>query len=203
MLQILAWPAVVLVLGAGFILVFRTPIMAILNRTKKVSKGGLETFEPPQLPAPEQPDALAEFMGTYDNPLLREQEASIVAELKTRGLTSPDAAQKALVRSLAGVQILLHFERIQGLIFLSQLTVLTYLNSRPDGSTMAEVRPFFDAARQQFPDLFAKDTVERWLGFLESALFIENRRGTLHLTQAGREFLKWRIETGQAGPYYG
>ena len=198
-----AWPAVVLILGGSFFLLFKTPIAGLLGRTKKVGKIGLETFEPPQLPAPEKPDALAEFMGTYDNPLLREQEASILAELKTRGLTSPDVAQKALVRSLAGTQILLHFERLQGLIWLSQVNLLTYLNSRPDGATMSEVQPFFEAARQQFPDFYTKYTPEQWVRFLETAFFIERRKETLYLTTAGREFLKWRIEDNRSGPYYG
>src|SRR5438128_2534522 len=124
MIATLVWPLVVVVLGFGFMVLFRKPISTLLDRTKRVSRSGLETFEAPQLPAPaEKPDPLKEFMSTYDNQLLLENEAVIVADLKGRGLTDPAAAQKALVRSLAGTQILLLFERVQQLIWASQVAL--------------------------------------------------------------------------------
>ena len=110
-MEYLAWPIAVILLGFGFMIIFRNAVSSLLSRTKKVSKGGLETFEAPQLPAPEEkPDALAEFLGNYDNPLLIEQEAKIEADLEEAGLTEPTAAHRALVRSLAGLQIAFVFQ---------------------------------------------------------------------------------------------
>jgi len=203
-LESFAWPIVVTVLGFGFMLLFRRPVAALVERTKKVGKSGLETFESPQLPAPaDKPDALAEFMGTYDNPLLREQEAAITADLKTRGLTEPSAAQKALIRSLAGTQILLLFERVQSLIWASQIALLTYLNSRPAGATLAEVRPFYDDAVQKFPPFYQGYSFDSWVTFLQSWMLLERQGDSVALSKAGREFLKWRIEAGRAGPFHG
>jgi hypothetical protein len=199
-----AWPAAALLLGFGFLLIFRRPISSILDRTRKVGKGGLETFDSPQLPAPAQkPDPLAEFMGTYDNPLLREQEDAILMDLKERGFADTAAAQKVLVRSLAGTQILLHFENISASIWASQISLLTHLNSRPAGATLGEVRPFYDNARKQYPAAYQNYQFEPWLAFMESFNLIERRKGVIFLSKVGREFLKWRIEAGRAGPFFG
>jgi len=185
-------------------LLFRRPIGALLDRTKKVGKGGLEAFESAQLPAPaEKPDPLAEFMGTFDNPLLREQEASILADLKARSLTDASAAQKALIRSLAGTQILLLFERLQGFIWASQIALLTYLNSRPTGAPLTEIRPFYDNAKQNYPAIYHDYSFDAWVAFLQSWMLIERKDDSVALSKVGREFLKWRIEVGRAGPFHG
>jgi hypothetical protein len=203
-LETVAWPGVVVVLGFGFMLLFRRPITAVLERTRRVGKGGLETFESPQLPAPtDKPDPLAEFMGSFDNPLLREQEAVILADIKARWLADPYVAQKALVRSLAGTQILLLFERIQSLIWASQVALLTYLNSRPTAAPLNEVRRFYDDAAQKYPDLYHGYSFDSWVTFLASWMLIERHGEFVSLSKAGREFLKWRIEIGRAGPFHG
>ena len=203
MLDALAWPVTVVVLGFGFMLVFRSPIAALLGRTKRVSKSGLETFEVPQLPATtEKSDPLAEFLGSYDNQLLKEQEAAITADLKQRGLSDPQNAQRALIRSLAGTQILLAFEKIQAGIWASQVSLLTRLHS--SGPTkVSEVRVFYDAAALQYPELYQRYSFDNWLAYLRSYSLIEVDADNIKLTRAGLEFLKWRLEDGRAGPFHG
>jgi len=204
MVEHLAWPAAVVVLGLVGMFAFRGPLARLLDRTRKVGKSGLETLEAPQLPAPAaKPDALAEFLATFDNPVLRAQEADIEADIQKRGLTDPAAARKALIRSLAGTQILLLFERVQGIIWASQVGALTYLNSRNGFVPVNEVQPFFTDARARFPDLYRTYTFEDWLRFLQSSLLVEIRGDTVAISLAGREFLKWRIEVGRAGPFHG
>ena len=200
----LAWPGAIVVLGFGFFLIFRRPIERLVDRTKEVGKKGLRTFETPQLPAPEEkPDPLAEFLGTYDNRLLRIQENSILEDIKKRGLDDPTAAQKALVRTLAGTQIQLHFERVSSSIWASQINLLGHLNSKADGAALAEVRTFYDTARQQFPPYYENYSFEGWLGFIESFHLVERRGEAVLLSDAGREFLKWRIDMRRTGPLFG
>ena len=43
--EVLAWPLVVLIIGLVAIFVFRGQIAALIGRTRKVGEGGLETFE--------------------------------------------------------------------------------------------------------------------------------------------------------------
>jgi hypothetical protein len=199
-----AWPVTVILLGFGFMIIFRKPIAALVDRTKRVGKSGLETFESPQLPAPsDKPNPLAEFLGTYDNPLLRHSESLIEAELKQRGLTDPAPARKALLRSLAGSQILLHFEQIQGLIWASQLTALGYLNSRAGPVGVADLQSFYDDARERYPALYHSYNFEQWIGFLKSWMLVDKVDAGFSITMVGREFLKWRVDSGKAGPFYG
>jgi hypothetical protein len=203
-IEAIVWPAAVVILGFGFMVMYRTPIRALLDRTKHVGRTGLETFEPPQLPAaPEKPDPLAEFLGTYDNPLLKQQEVVITADLTQRGLNDPQAAQRALVRSLAGTQILLAFEKIQGGIWASQVTLLTYLNSRTAPINLAEARTFYDAAAKQYPEMYEHYPFENWVGYLTSYTLVELQGDRVAISRVGREFLKWRLEEGKAGPFYG
>jgi hypothetical protein len=204
MIEALGWPAAVLVLGFGFMIIFRDPIGALLGRTKSLTRSGLETFDAPQLPAPAaKPDALSEFMGTYDNPLLREQEANIQEDLRRRGLTESSAAQKALIRSLAGTQILLLFEKVQAVIYASQIDALTYLNSRPGPVPAAEIEPFYAAASQRYTEAYAGYTFPKWLAFLQSWLLVTIIGDQVNLASVGREFLKWRMQEGRAGPFHG
>ena len=44
-LAVLAWPVVVLVVALVALSLFRGPLGALIGRTKKVGKGGIETFE--------------------------------------------------------------------------------------------------------------------------------------------------------------
>lgn len=204
MLDTFAWPAAFLILGVVFMLIFRRDIKSLLSRTRKVGREGLETFDSPQLPASrERPDPLQEFLGSYDNPLLRENERHIEDELRQRNLTDPDAARTALLRSLAGTQILLHFERAQGVIWASQISALTYLNSQIDPVSPDQLRPFYNNASENYPAMYANYGFEDWLRFLRTSLLVEDNEGGLAISMVGREFLKWRIEAGRAAPFHG
>lgn len=199
-----AWPATIALLGIFFMLVFRTQIGSLLDRTRRVGKAGLETFDSPRPPtASEKPDPLQEFLGTYDNQLLRYNEGMIEAELKQRNLTEPAAAYKALLRSLAGTQILVHFERVQALIWASQLSALTYLNSRTDRVPTQELRTFYDDASQRHAVLFQNYGFDQWCAFMKSWQLIDETDAGFAITMVGREFLKWRLDVGRAGPFYG
>ena len=95
--DLITWPSVVLALGVLFIIVFRRPIADLLGRTRKVGKGGLETYDNAQLPAPTDTRTEVEkFLRTYDNPLLLEQEGSIRMDLKNRKLDAPADSQQVL-----------------------------------------------------------------------------------------------------------
>jgi hypothetical protein len=197
-----AWPGVVVVLSIFFMVMFRAPLIRFIDRAKKVTRGGVETGEPQaQLPAAAEKAAIAQFMATYDNALLREQEATIRDDLKQRGLTAPDAIEQALVRSLAGTYIQLHFEKVQSLIWASQVAALTWLNSRHLESE-DELEKFYQGGKSRDPDFYNNYALHDWLGFMMNANFLRQDGARYGITVAGREFLKWRIDTGRAGPFF-
>lgn len=194
----------VVALGTTFFFVFRQQISGILQRTKRIGKGGLETSVPSQqIEEDKDNDPLSEFLSTFDNPLVKDQEARILSDLDSRGLTDQRAAQRALVRSLASAQIRLHFEQVIRLIWGSQIAALTYLGTRFAAVPAEEVKPLYDRGAQQFPDLFENYPFEGWLNFLLGKHLISKEDGNIILTLVGREFLKWRIEIQEAGPFHG
>jgi hypothetical protein len=203
-LDAFAWPIAFVLVALVFMGMFKSPISALLNRTKKVGKSGLETHDHAQLLAPaEDRSALADYMGQWDNPLLKEQEAEILKDLEDRGLGDPEAARTVLVRTLAGTQLRLLFENIQTSIFASQIALLIHLNGLPEGLEISGARVFFEGAASDFPTLYEGRTFEDWAGFLGSFNLVTTEHQRVGISRVGREFLKWRLEDGRLGPTYG
>jgi hypothetical protein len=201
--SVLAWPAVVLIIALVAIFAFRTEVGALIGRTRKVGKGGLETFEsqPPQ-PTDEK-KGVDEFFRTFDNPLLVQSEELILQDLKTRKIEAPVDREKALVRALASTNLILHFERVYGTIWASQFAVLRFLNPRDDGAELSDLEPFYEAAKTQYPAWYENYTFDRWLSYLQSFNLILKNDSKVSITVAGQEFLKYLVALGKAGPYYG
>lgn len=201
----ITWPAALVVVAFGFMLIFRNELAGFISRAKKINKEGIEAYDKPQAESSEgEEDALEEYMESYDNPFLQEQEDRIEEDLENEGLEDPTTARSALVRELAATQIVLFFERVEKNIFASQINAMRHLNSRPDGTEgIDEMRKFFEQARNDYPDLYSNYAFEQWLNFMGERNLVEVGDDVIGLTVRGREYLKWRIESGQAGPHYG
>lgn len=200
---VLAWPVVVLIIALFCIVLFRGELGVLISRTKKVSKGGIETFEsqPPQ-PMEEKKGA-DEFFRSFDNPLLLENEKSIFDDLKARHIDSAADREKTLVRALAAHQIVLHFERASGSLWASQLACLRYLNSREQGVEKAEIVQFYETGKAQYPGWYANYSLEQWLNYLRTFNLLGDRGSVVFITVAGREFLKYLVASGRSEPLYG
>jgi len=198
------WPGVTLLLGGLALIIFRAQIRLLLNRTKKLSPGGLETYDTQQKGTSTDTKAeVDKFMSSYDNPVLLEQEAAIRTDLTNRNLIGSPENEKVLVRALAATQIVLHFERAYQSIWASQIMILIYLNSQSEGANNNEVKKYYDGARERFPDMYKTYTFENYMAFLESFLLVTRTGDKWNITKGGREFLKFMIDTGKSGPIYG
>ena len=207
-MEFLAWPGVVLILGLTVILVFKSHFGKFLDRTKRIGKDGIQAYDDApqqQLTAttPTTPDALVKFLEGYHNPLLLEVETSIDDDLKERGLTNLTDINKALRKSLAGANVVLQFEKTDRVIWKSQIAALNYLNTRAGTPTKeSELQGFFFAATVDYPKLYENRSFQQWLGFLGAHFLLREEEG-IFITVRGREFLKWRVEEGRGGPYFG
>lgn len=203
LVAVVAWPGVVLLLGLVALLLFRSPIAALIGRTRKVGKAGLETFEgQPTQPTVER-KGVDEYFKTFENPLLLEQEGRIVTDLKDRGIDAATDREKALVRTLASTQLVLGFEIVYGLIWASQVAALRFMNPRNQGTRPDDLLPFYEAGRAAYPSVYEHYSVDQWLGFLRASNLILERDSHVYITILGREFLKYIITMGKTGPYYG
>lgn len=199
----LAWPAVVLIVALVAIFVFRSQLGALIQRTKRVGRTGLETYETqPSQPADEK-KAIDDFFRTFDNPLLLEAEQHILNDLKERKLESTSDREKALVRSLASVNIIFHFERVHSAIWASQLALLRFLNSREGGADVTDLVGFYEMGKKENPVWYENYPFDRWIGFLQSFNLVTKQNSCFFISVAGREFLKYLVAAGKSGPLYG
>lgn len=192
------------ILGALGMFLFRPQIRDLLSRTKKVGKGGLETYEQSQVPAQrETSEGMQGFLKAFDNPLLTEQEQVIDADIQQRGLQTAEEIKRALVRSLAGTQIILHFEQVFTQVWASQISLLNFLNLQSAPVDLGVAEGFYEQGEKGFPALYEHYTFEQYLMFLTSNNMIVLDNEQIAISVAGREFLKYLLDTGKAGPYHG
>jgi hypothetical protein len=148
-------------------------------------------------------ESVAEFLRSFDNPMLLEGEQRILADLRQRRIEAPADREKALIRSLAATSTLLHFERIHKTIWAGQLTCLRALNTRIDGLAPEEIRPLYETAKAEYPGLYENYPFEAWMGFLERHGLLRHQNARAFITVEGREFLKFLVADGRYGPTHG
>lgn len=198
-----AWPVAVLIIVLFALVFFRKELSSLLNRTKELGAGGLKAYDnPPPQPADEKKSA-DEFFRSFENPLLLEAEGLILKDLNDRRIEAPQEREKTLIRALASSNLVLHFERLHGTIWLSQLATLRYLNQRDTGAERAELYHFYETAKASYASWYENYSFDQWLGFLQSFNLICSNDSRLFITVAGREFLKYLAASGKSDPYYG
>ncbi len=201
-MDIFVWPGVVLILGLVFMFLFKKPLSTFIDRTESVGKDGVRTRkDAPQ--EVQKADALAAFLETYHSPMLLEVEGNIEAEIAQRHLTAPEDVRRALVKSLAGSLILLNFERLHRIIFGSQAAALILVNGTVGPTPVSDVEALYTEAVGKFPKVYEGRSFEEWLEFLTGQALLLREGDGLEITVKGREYLKWRIDMGRSGPYYG
>ena len=105
----LAWPAVVLLLGGGFLVGFRRQIARFLDRTHGVSVGNVDVQALPQQRV-DKGSVAAEILRAPASQLLAQQEQSIRESLEQLGVTDPAERENLLVRDLAQAKLRGSFE---------------------------------------------------------------------------------------------
>lgn len=186
------------ILGIAFFLVFRHAIAALIGRIRSITKSGIST-DPSQKAGTAERDPRAEaeaLMRALDSALIREVEEGIKKELGDRNLLGAEAVP-VLIRYLAGMQIAIGFEESYRLIWGSQLNLLTYLNSQPDGQPTEAMRLFYTLASSQYPEAYEGYSFEAWLGFVRDHLLLREDGGRLRITVRGREFLAYLTRMGR------
>jgi len=198
------WAIVVLVLCLVFMFRFGRQIAALIDRTRKVGKGGLETYDIAQPQADTRNiDPIAAFNESFANPLLLKAEDAIRRDLEQRQLSCADDANPVLVRILAANQILNGFLRISQAIFASQLDYLMFLSGYQAPVPSESAQQFFSAACERFPLLAESSNLDAWLSFLQSWNLVTVIDNKCEISLIGREYLKWRVDESVLRPFVG
>lgn len=196
----MTWPVVGLILGLAALLIFRQPLTRLLDRTRRIGKGGLEAEgQPRELQQPSGPSASEELRRLFDNALLVRREEQIRSELQRLAFTDFNERETFLIRVLAAASIVQSFEQIYATIWGSQLGALQFLNSAGSaGVAPALLRPWYDQAAAIFPAAYGSYTFEQWLGFLRSQALVLDTTTGIAISLEGREFLKYLLHQGYA-----
>ena len=199
-LETLRWPGVVLVVSVVAILVFRRNLAAFIDRTRRISRDGLEAAPAVQEPPPEPsaapnptqrwPDTLE---GAPTNPLVLR-----VVERFREGVETVQGEERENVLFVrwASAAIEAHFERVYSALYFSQYKALTFLNSIPQSVSRDQMRTFYAAAVAANPSLYAGYSFDRWLDFLVGSLLVEAIDDSVTLTLDGQEFLVFIVRRG-------
>ncbi|MBB1091642.1 hypothetical protein HUU61_10095 [Rhodopseudomonas palustris] len=187
----IAWPASI-VWAAWY---FRDPLIAQLPRITKV---GPVTLDPPptQIAIPttsSADDITKEITGYISQDLIAEGRQIIDEKVPTQ--VDKTAEISSLRTVAAGFMIAGLFERLNGIIFGSQLILLQLANSAP--VNIEGAREQYERAALLFSTTYVNYTFEQWLNFLEnSALLKKESDGLLHITKRGRGFLSYLVQNG-------
>jgi hypothetical protein len=201
-MEYLAWPAVGLILGLVFLLMFKRNIGGCIDKIQKVERMGVSIgTEQTQTVSETKTSGFQEMMDSVSSQLLRQQEANIRDSLKAKGITNEQETVKILTRAVAGASLALRWEQIDRLIFGSQLNALVATNANSLGVSIQQLKGFYDGAVQQFPAVYKTFRFEQWLQFLETQKLISKGGNGFQITIDGKEFMAWLVHTGRTHPH--
>ena len=208
-MEALIWPAAAVVSSAIFMLVFKEPIAGLITRARRIGKDGLD-IDPslPQSSAVAEANKQGEKFSAAEQIQSRKSENVLFAQIEARiqeqldGLTLKDAKEreKYLIHILAETVVARNFERAYSLIWGSQLQALVTVN----GAGAAGIHPdhllhIYEQAKTDYPRFYSGNTFDQWLGFLVSQQLVVIKEPVVQITLAGREFLKYIVDTSKQG----
>jgi hypothetical protein len=134
-----------------------------------------------------------EFYQTYDNVMLRETEANILAIANTK----PQAErERFFIRFIATGILNYVFDTIWFTIYASQIKALQTLNAK--NLKREELRKFYSDAVASFPDAYKKYSFDQWLGYLRGQGLVIEQGDMVGITKRGREFLKYIVHQAKS-----
>ena len=198
-LDLIAWPPAILILGITAMFLFRQPLSRLIDRTRKIGKEGLDASPQHQeVKMPElKPPASDELQRLFDNALLVQRESVISAELERLSFRDMTEREKFLIRLLAAAAITQQFEQTYSQIWGSQISALQFLNSLgASGGNETVLRIWYDQAAARDPQVYQNYSFDQWLNFMVSWQLILRNNQVAVITIEGREFLKYLLHRG-------
>jgi hypothetical protein len=216
-LEILAWPAAIAVIGVVAAVILRAPLARLIDRIRKfnIGKNAIDaTGDAPKAAIGQQKETLppATEPATEMVPASHAMPASNVVyhpfedpvRKNFEQLNLPRELERAwLCRQIAIARVERLHEINYRLILGSQLELMLLARSAapPDE---ARARQLYDGAAASFPDLYRNFAFEDWVRFpINAALLYSHRDGMIRTTPAGEDFLLYLVRNGLTTPKAG
>lgn len=184
-------------------LLFRPQIAGFLTRVKSVGRDGVSTLlATGQRSVEQQADAPAakevqSLLQSFDSPALLQQERVLLADLEARKLDCTSDTTKVLVRHLAKARLVLRCQFAYRLIFGSQIALLKRINTMGGGMFEADAHQFYQVVASVHSDVFPAHQPGPYLDFLVRQGLLFPKDGHFLITDFGREFLTWLVQSGE------
>lgn len=198
-LELFTWPIAVVILGVFALLLFKRPLVSLLERTKSFGKEGWQSLEAGAKVAPQSAAALP----TEPRVLAIPSESAVVSgfevairnDLAARQFADAAEREAYVIRLAAEAQRAMLFEYFYSLIYGSQLAVVQLLNSGPQD--VAALEPFYQRGKEVAPHVYETYSFHQWLAWMEITAQLIRRNGdAVEVSMLGREFLKYIVGRG-------
>lgn len=152
---------------------------------------GKESLNPqPHLDTEKDKASNIKVQDVLNDPLTMEQVSNL--KIALANIESKEEREDILYKLLAENQIAVVFEQTYSLVFGSQLSALQHLNGLSGiQKELAALKPFYENAKEKYPDFYKNYSYESWLGFLKSSLLILIENGNIDITVRGQAFLNY------------
>jgi hypothetical protein len=196
-MEFLAWPVTALILGIFAFLLFKKPISRLIDRTEKISKDGVQARSGQDQIKESSISKVDEFMKSYDNPMLVEQEKLVKNNLDNLHPRDEKEREIILIRSVASLVLIYSLEKTYNSIYGSQILALHFMNDKQASSLVTEtINQFYEDAKIKYPSYYANYSFENWLHYMVVTNLIQRNGNDIGITIRGREFLKYLLDQG-------
>lgn len=195
MIDTMIWAGVVLILGIITLFMLRKTVIDKIASIARAGKDGVSFVQQPdRVPEPERSLLLC-YVDIIHSPI----SASVINReqlIKNQIQHFSDEEKiSALMREFAKTRIDMEFQNISHLIFGSQYLLLERLTSSSLRVSLSQANDLFSTACEKFPEIHKDRTFEHWVGFLTAYSLIEINGDSVGITQYGKDFLKYLIDT--------
>ncbi len=196
----------VVVVGIVALVTQRKPIGELIRRIIKVGPKGVVTLatsaEEQKAPSATPLDprrAADELLRGLDNVHIASVRASVQQDLERRGLgeSAPADTIRVLMGYVASLFVIVDFERIDNVIWGSQLRILSDLNVA-QVARLPEVRPYYEDAARTFPEAFEHYPFDEYMGFLKSQGLVLQEQDRILITPKGKAFLMYLVHESRS-----
>ena len=187
-----AWPLAIVIIAIIFMILFMSSIKDFLKRANKISRSGIEVY-PISQQSPEMETSPAREMDLYESPVHSARKSELKSIIDDMNFENPDKKVEFLLKSLASTTLNTEFERLNSIIWGSQITILKKLNTKEQSHSV--LKEIYDQAAKEYPEGFRDYTLENYIGFLINTELIRKNDENYFITDYGHEFLKYLIDS--------
>ncbi|MCX2681065.1 hypothetical protein OOZ15_14020 [Galbibacter sp. EGI 63066] len=192
----LKWPLVIVIL----ILIFRKPLVDLINRVTKVGYGNKSLEAKQQATATEKKTEevshIDRVVGIFRPETIDTFKDAVANETEVQSLKTQEEKIERLTNYGCLLYIMRHFDIVYNDIFGSQIRILEHINSHA-GQTRESVKFFYENAKKNNPKFYENYSYEQYLDFLFSYTLLREDNNILNITILGVDFLKYLTESNK------